>query len=112
MVAVLCVLVVMYVAMVQVLLLMLVLLCVLWCVVGDVGGAANAGVCVYVCVVCVGCVDVGCVASDDGGVVVGGYSVCYRDDDRCAGAAVAVDRVCGVGVADVAGGVGVGVWWC
>ena len=92
--AVLCVLAVLYVTMVLVLLLMLVLLCVLWCVVGDVGGAADAGVGLYVCVVCDGCVDVDCVVADDCCVAVGDYGVCDRADDRCDGAGVAVDYVC------------------
>ena len=82
--------------MVLMVMLVLVLMYVLWCVVGDVGGAADAVVCVYVCVVCDGCVDVDCVAAGDCGVAVGDYGVCYRADDRCAGAGVAVDCVCGV----------------
>ena len=68
------------------------------------------GVRVYGCDVCVDCVVVGCVVADDGCAVGGGDGVCYRGDDRCVGAGVAVGCVGGVGAADAAGDVVVDVW--
>ena len=76
MVAVLFVLVVSYVMLVLMVSLTLVLLYVLWCVGGDIGGDVDVCIGVYVCVGSADCVYVGCVAADDGGVVVGGYVVC------------------------------------